>query len=65
MVRGDGPLKITKRVKDNAYKLQLPRDMVVLAMFNVGDLCPYVEDSFKGVPNLRKNPLKEGEVDAE
>jgi len=46
MARGDGPFKITKRVGNNAYKLQLPGNMAISATFKIGDLNPYVEDNF-------------------
>ena len=65
MVRGDGPFKVIERVGDNAYKLQLPRDMAVSVTFNIGDLSPYVEDCFEEASNLRSNPQEEREVDAE
>ena len=40
--RGDGPFKIIKRINDNAYKLDLPKDKYsVHATFNVGDLSPF------------------------
>jgi len=38
--RGDGPFKIIKKVGDNAYKLQLPGDLVVSSTTNIGDLSP-------------------------
>ena len=44
MDRGDGPFKVLSKVGANAYKLELPGDMVVSATFNVGDLGPYVKD---------------------
>ena len=64
MARSNGPFEIIERVGNNAYKLQLPGDMAVLATFNVGDLSPYVEDSLEDPSDLRPNPLEEGEVDA-
>ena len=40
--RGDGPFKIIKRINNNAYKLDLPRDKYsVHATFNIGDLSPF------------------------
>jgi len=50
IVSGDSPFKVIERIGDNAYKLQLTRDM---ANFYVGHLSPYVQ---------RANPLKEGEI---
>ena len=40
MVRGDGPFKVLAKLGANAYKLELPRDIVVSATFNVGDPSP-------------------------
>ena len=65
MARGDGPFKIIEKVGDNAYKLQLPRDMAVSATFTIGNLSPYVEDYFNNPSNLRSNPFEKGEVDVE
>jgi len=39
--------------------------MAVSTTFNVDDLSPFVEDNFEDPSDLRANPLKEGEVDAE
>lgn len=47
MSRGDGPFKVIESIGDNAYKLQLSRDMAVLATFNSGDLSPYSLDNFE------------------
>jgi len=65
MSRGDGPFKILKRVRDNAYKLQLPQDMAIVATFAVGDLSPYIKDCFEDPPNLRAKPLEEVKDDVE
>jgi len=40
MPRGDGPFKVLETVNDNAYKLELPKDMGVSPTFNVGDRTP-------------------------
>jgi len=60
MARSDRPFKITERIKNNAYKLQLPGDMAISATFNVGDLSPYIDDYFEDPSNLRTNPLEKG-----
>ncbi|KAB2601497.1 hypothetical protein D8674_002502 [Pyrus ussuriensis x Pyrus communis] len=39
--RANGPFKVLKRVGDNAYKIELPRDHGVLAIFDVASLSPY------------------------
>jgi len=64
MARSNGPFEVLERVGNNAYKLQLPRDMAVSATFNIGDLSPHVEDNIENPSDLRSNPSEEGEVDA-
>ena len=40
--RGDGPFKILKRINNNAYKLDLPKDKYsVHDSFNINDLSPF------------------------
>ena len=39
--RIDGPSKIIKKIRKNAYKLELPNDNNILPTFNVKDLRPY------------------------
>ena len=51
MARGDAPFKISDKVGDNTYKLQLLRDIAILATFTIGDLSPSVEDNFKEPSN--------------
>ena len=63
MARSDGAFEVMEKVGNNAYKLQLPRDMAVSATFNIGDPSPYVEDSTEDPSDLRSNPSEEGEVD--
>jgi len=57
MAQAKGPLK---RIRDNAYKLELLGDMHVSATFNVGSLAPYVQDDLK---DLTENLFQEGEND--
>ena len=45
--------------------VQPPGDMDVSATFNIGDSIRLVEDYFEDPSNLRTNPLKEGEADAD
>jgi len=40
MARGEGPFKVLERIDDNAYKLELSKDMHVSATFKMGDLAP-------------------------
>jgi len=61
MPRADGPFEILKRVNDNAYKVNLPRDYEVSATFNVANLSPYLEDDH--LLNLRANSPQQGEDD--
>ena len=61
MLRGYGPFKVLSKVGANVYKLELPRDMAILATFNVGDVSPYVEDEID-YEDLRSNPFKGGRM---
>ena len=45
--REEGPFKVLERIRANANKLELPRNMNVSVTFNVGDLAPYVEGDFE------------------
>ena len=57
--RGDGPFKVLAKIKDNAYKLELPSEYSnVSATFNVKDLLPIVGES-----ESRTTPSQEGEAD--
>ena len=54
MARSDGPFEVIKKVgNNNAYKLQLPVDMAVLATFNIEDLSPYAKDIVEDLSHLR------------
>jgi len=56
MPRIDGPFEVTKRINDNAYKLDLQGKYDISDSFNVTDLIPFVADE----PDLRSNPFQEG-----
>ncbi|GKA63899.1 putative reverse transcriptase domain-containing protein [Tanacetum coccineum] len=43
--RGDYPIRVLKKINDNAYKIELPGHYNVSATFNVSDLSPYKGDS--------------------
>ncbi|XP_074315041.1 uncharacterized protein LOC141651220 [Silene latifolia] len=58
MPRAEGPYKVIEKVNDNAYKIELPGDYGVHAIFNVGDLSPYLDDD--GISELRTIPFKGG-----
>ena len=64
LARSDGPFEVIEKVGSNAYKLQLPEDMVVSATFNIGDSSPYVEGTIEDPLDLSSNPFEEGEVNA-
>jgi len=53
MPRAESPFEVSEHINDNAYKVDLPRDYGFLAMFNVADLSPYLEDD--NLVNLREN----------
>ena len=59
LLRANGPFKILEHIKDNAFKVDLPRDYGVSATFNVADFSPYEEDHY--LYDLRSNPVKQGE----
>jgi hypothetical protein len=52
--RGDGPFQVLERINDNAYKLDLPSEYNVSAIFNVTDL-----SLFDVGDHLRANPFQE------
>ena len=60
MPRRNGPFKVLEKVNNNAYKLELPADMVVSPIFNIGDFTPYLEDEDDG-DDLRENHNQEGD----
>ncbi|PKI48453.1 hypothetical protein CRG98_031158 [Punica granatum] len=61
--RADGPFRILKRVGENAYKVELPRDYGVSATFNVSDLLPYAREDEGS--NLGTSLFQPGENDGE
>lgn len=52
--RGDGPFQILEKINDNAYKVDLPGEYNVSAIFNVSDL-----SSFDVGEDSRSNPFEE------
>jgi len=62
MARSDGPFEVIEKVGRNAYKLQLPGDVAVSAIFNIGDLIHYVKDTIEDPLDLRSNPSKKGRL---
>jgi len=65
MPRRDCPYKVVQNVGENAYRIELPRDMQAFATINVGDPTPYLEDNEEHNEVLRTNPLQGGGFDAE
>jgi len=61
MPRADGPFEILEKIKDNASKVELPRDYGVSATFNVADLSPYEADDY--LSDLRIKSAQQGEND--
>lgn len=55
--RGDGPFKITEKINDNAYRLELPGEYNISTTFNVADLAPF---DVGHDPVLRAKLLQEG-----
>ena len=52
--RRDSPFQVLERINDNAYKLDLPGEYNISAIFNVSDLSPFdVSD------DSRTNPFEE------
>ena len=58
MPRADGPFKVLEKIKDNAYKVDLPGDYGVSATFNVADLSAYQADDY--LEDLRIKSLQQG-----
>jgi len=63
MPRGNCLFKVLEKVKDNAYKLELPGDMGVSPTFNVDVATPYLKDEDHG-DDLRANHSQEGKDEA-
>jgi hypothetical protein len=43
-----GPCKILRRFGENAYEIELPKDVVISPILNIVDMYPYKEDGAKG-----------------
>ena len=60
MPRSDGPFEILEQIGPNTYKLDLPGDYGVSAIFNVANHRPYVDED-EEIPSLRSNSTQPGE----
>ena len=49
-----------QKVGENAYRIELSRDMIISAIFNVGDLTPNIRDDIDYNEDLRQILLKVG-----
>ena len=64
-VRGAGPFKIIKKIRPNAYVLELPPDFGISSTFNISDLREYNEptlilsEPFEPDPIIESEPLPE------
>ena len=56
MPQVDGPFQILRKIKDNAYQLDLQGKYDISSSFNVSDLSPFLVDD----PDLWTNPFEEG-----
>jgi hypothetical protein len=59
--RATRPFKVLEKIKDNAYKFEMPPEFRVSSTFNISDLKPYLgeEDELES----RMTPIQEGEDD--
>ncbi|RDX96808.1 hypothetical protein CR513_20493, partial [Mucuna pruriens] len=64
--RGNGSFKILKKINDNAYQVDMPKEFEGSTTFNVIDLtpCDLGVEGEDDAPNLRINSFQEGENDA-
>jgi len=59
LCRAEVPFEVLECINTNAYKLNLPGDYGVSAIFNVANLSPYLEDDT--LENLREISPQQGE----
>ena len=67
--RGDGPFQVLKRINNNAYILDLPKEYGVHHTFNIIDLISFAgsneEEEEEDVLDLRTNPFQEAQAQAQ
>ena len=56
--RGDDPYKMVHKVGENAYKIELSRDMKISVTFNVEELTLYIEVENEHNKHLGANHLQ-------
>jgi len=56
---------VVKKVRGNAYEIELPADIQIYATFNVRDLTSYLEDDKEYDEDLSTNPLQGLGIDME
>ena len=61
MPRSDGPFEILEQIDPNTYKLDLPGDYGVSAIFNVANHRPYVDED-EEILSSRSNSTQQGRM---
>ena len=61
--KAKGPFLVLKRINNNAYKPNFPREYEVSSTFNMADLSPYLKNDT--LVNLRENSTQQGEDDGD
>ena len=59
--RGAGPFRVVKRVRPNAYVLELPPELGISSTFNISDLAEYREPAMIPRESFEPDPIFESE----